>query len=259
MEFFWLRQCLVQHKALKLTIRWGTPQEREAERLDLVTAGLLPAGFENCVFICDGTKDLAQRARIYEAQEREYSALKGHGKSHLLFTDLSGRPMHVEAGIQGNENDRGAYKRTKIYQHPDEYLLPHHTGLFDGVFQGELHCKTQDTGVLPASRSQLAKAPPAMRELLRKSNRCQRRLRVPVEQVFGIIKEWGLVGHTLWRGDVELQGVNFLLCTQLTTWLMDARKAYPRGQKWRNAELEEWEVEMREYLEVDPLARDLYE
>eukprot|EP00966_Prymnesium_polylepis_P331192 7386763-Prymnesium_polylepis.2 len=54
-------------------------------------AGVLPAGFEENTFICDGTKDLSKRSRIYEEQEKDYSRNKGHGKSHLLFCDLFGK------------------------------------------------------------------------------------------------------------------------------------------------------------------------
>ena len=90
-DFLWLRQCLVAHPFLQAQVAWGTPQEREAQRVALVRAGVLPPGFENSVFICDGTKDLGKRSRIYEEQERDYSKNKGHGKSHLLFTDLFGK------------------------------------------------------------------------------------------------------------------------------------------------------------------------
>ena len=98
--------------------------------------------------------------------------------------------MHVAAGIQGNENDRGAYKLTKIYQHPDDYLLPTHSGLFDGVFKGNLHSKSVAPGILPFDAAALRGAPtPAALKKMRAFNRKQRRLRVVVEQVFGIIKQ----------------------------------------------------------------------
>ena len=69
------------------------------------------------------------------------------------------QPLLLEAGIQGNENDRGAYALTRIYQHPYEFLLPHHQGLFDGVFKGPLHSETSDEDILPANASELAHAP----------------------------------------------------------------------------------------------------
>ena len=90
-DFLWLRRCFVTHPALRAKVAWGTPQEREAQRAALVRSGVLPPGFEDVVFCCDGTKDLGKRARIYEDQERDYSRNKGHGKSHLLFTDLFGK------------------------------------------------------------------------------------------------------------------------------------------------------------------------
>lgn len=221
--------------------------------------GVLPAGFEDVTFICDGTKDLSKRTRIYADQEKDYSYNKGHGKSHLLFTDLFGKPLYMEAGIQGNENDRGAYLLTQIYQHPDNYMLPNHNGLIDGVFQGPLHCKTDTMGILPANGNLLARQrTPAALNNLKKWNRKQRRLRVVVEQTFGIIKQWALVGNVVYRGDVELQGINFLLCTQLTAWLMEKRDRYPRGRKWVSDEEEDWERQMEEWLEVDPLCPGLY-
>jgi hypothetical protein len=90
-DFLWLRKNLVQHTTLVSAVYWGTPQECEADRVSLVNAGVLPPGFETTTFICDGTKDLGKRSRIYAEQERDYSFLKGHGKSHLLFCDLFGR------------------------------------------------------------------------------------------------------------------------------------------------------------------------
>mmetsp|Transcript_14611 Transcript_14611/g.37083 ORF Transcript_14611/g.37083 Transcript_14611/m.37083 type:complete len:153 (+) Transcript_14611:770-1228(+) len=63
--------------------------------------GVLPAGFEDCVYICDGTKDLGKRSRIYEQQELDYSGNKGHGKSHLLFCDLFGKvSAHAAARLR---------------------------------------------------------------------------------------------------------------------------------------------------------------
>ena len=92
--------------------------------------------------------------------------------------------------IQGNENDRGAYLLTKIYQHPTDYMLPHHSGLFDGVFKGSLHCNTAAPGILLFNNAELRNAPTvARRNEMRLFNRKQRRLRVVVEQVFGIIKQ----------------------------------------------------------------------
>ena len=169
------------------------------------------------------------------------------------------QPIAVQAGIQGNENDRGAYKLTQIYQRPDDHLLPNHQGLFDGVFQGPVHCKTTMEGLLPASKRELRNAPTVVvRNNLRAYNRVQRRLRVVIEQLFGIIKQWALVGNTVHRADLELQGINFYLCTLLTAWLLEKRDSYPRGRRWRNAQTEAWEDSLGEWLEVDPLCPDLY-
>ena len=167
--------------------------------------------------------------------------------------------MHVDAGIQGNENDRGAYKLTQIYQNPREFLLPTHQGLFDGVFQGELHAETDRGGVIPFSKAEIAAAAtPAAANRMRKFNRVQRRLRVVVENLFGIIKQWGLVGNQVYRGDLDTQGLNFTLCTLLTAWLLEERNSYPRGKKWTDDQLEDWERQMAHWLEVDPLSPELY-
>ena len=168
--------------------------------------------------------------------------------------------MLMEYGIQGNENDRGAYRMTKIFQHPSDYLLPHHNGLFDGVFKGQLHCETQSEGILPCNAAELRAAQPAMRNRLKKWNRVQRRLRVVIEQLFGMIEQWGLVGNTVYRADLELQGINFQLCTQLTAWLMAKRGRYPRGQRWKTDLPEDWEngIGLGAWMDVDPLAPDLY-
>ena len=73
-----------------------------------------------------------------------------------------------------------------------------------------------------------------------------------------MIKQWELVGNTVYRGDLDLQGINFLLCTMLTAWLMESRNSYPRGQKWQSDQLEEWEKILEQWLEIDPLCPNLY-
>jgi hypothetical protein len=83
-ESRWLRSQLVDHPILAEEVKWPTPEEMEKERQLNVQSGLLPAGFENCVFICDGTKDLLRRMAHYNrTHEPDYSQ-KGNGKSHLL-------------------------------------------------------------------------------------------------------------------------------------------------------------------------------
>ena len=142
---------------------------------------------------------------------------------------------------------------------PVSHLLPSHSGLFDGVFAGPLHRDTESVGLLPFSAAELAEAPSRqVRKEMRLYNRKQRRLRVVVEQTFALIKQWGIVGNNPWRGDLDDQGLNFLLATQLTTWLMVRRNAYPRGKKWRDEELEEWERRIQQWLEVDPLHPEIY-
>ena len=168
--------------------------------------------------------------------------------------------MHLESGIQGNENDSGAYQQSSPYRNPDDYLLPHHTILFDGVFQAPLHCNTTAAGVLPASKPELDRAPPLLRRKLKVMDRSQRYLRCPIEQVFGHIKQWDIVGEGVFRGDVKQQGENFLVCTQLSGCMMRIRNAYPRGDRWLVGELEDWGSEYKEagWLHSDPLHPELY-
>jgi|TARA_B110000046_G_C12969171_1_gene388156 hypothetical protein len=164
------------------------------------------------------------------------------------------------AGIQGNENDSGAYQLTPIYRNPDQYLHKHHSGLFDGVFQSALHLQTSHAGVLPSNAPELRRANPALRSKLRRMNREQRYLRVPIEQTFGMIKRYTICGDTVYRGDGNQQAENFLLATQLAARLMRVRNAYPRGEKWMAGEYEDWERELDEkgLLFVDPLHPELY-
>jgi|TARA_B110000046_G_C12786238_1_gene311143 hypothetical protein len=164
------------------------------------------------------------------------------------------------AGIQGNENDPGAYQLTPIYNDPSAYLLPHHTGLFDGVFQGKLHKDTDRAGMLPANANELNRANPTMRVLLKAMNRTQRYLRCPIEQTFGYIKGFSIVGESYFRGGIDQQGENMLLCTQLSARLMRIRDAFPRGDKWMCGEEEEWEKTWHSegWLYMDPLHPGLY-
>jgi hypothetical protein len=169
--------------------------------------------------------------------------------------------MMLVAGMQGSENDPGAYQMTPIFRDPDSYLLPHHTLLFDGVFQCKLHCKTDRTGMLPANANELRRANPAMRGMLKAMNRTQRYLRCPIEQTFGYIKGFDIVGESYFRGGVDQQGENMLICTQLSARLMRIRNTYPRGEKWLHGEQEEWEKRgLREgWLYLDPLHPGLYD
>ena len=100
-DCYWLRRRLLTHPKMKEEVQWPSREEREANRALLRTAGIAP-GMEDVIFIVDGTKDLSKRARIYEEQEKDYSANKGHGRSHSLYVDvLRGRPIRVEAGHEG--------------------------------------------------------------------------------------------------------------------------------------------------------------
>ena len=92
-DFVFLRDRLSAHPALMSKVAWGTPQERDAQRVQLEVAGVLPAGFDQAVFIVDGTKDLSQRSRSYDQQLRDYSQNKGHGRTHLVFSDLFGKVL----------------------------------------------------------------------------------------------------------------------------------------------------------------------
>ena len=260
-DVWWLREQLTVHPLMIAECSWPTPDEIENERRSLVRAGLLTAGFENSVFMCDGTKDLGRRNAHYgHKHEPDYSQ-KGNGKSHLLFTNLFGAPIMLAAGIQGCENDPAAYHMTHVYRDPDAYLKPHHTGLFDGVFQSALHVHTDEPGTLPANAADLKRASPEMRKMLKQMNKVQRYLRCPIEQTFGLIKQWEIVGEAPFRGSLDQQGENFMLCTQLTARIMRVRNAYPRGVKWMRGEMEDWEREWAAngQLYVDPLHPELYD
>ena len=91
-------------------------------------------------------------------------------------------------------------------------------------------------------------------------NRSQRYLRCPIEQVFGHIKQWDIVGEGVLRRDVKQQGENFLVCTQLSGRMMRIRNAYPRGDRWLVGEMEDCEREYKEagWLYSDPLHPELY-
>ena len=259
-DFVWLRAQLVVHPLLIAECQWPTPDELERQRLLLVRAGLLTAGFEQAVFMCDGAKDLGRRNAHYGHKHEPDFSQKGNGKSHLLFTNLFGMPIMLAAGIQGCENDPAAYQMTHVYRDPDRYLKPHHSGLFDGVFQSALHVNTEEQGTLPANAPDLRRAQPEMRRMLKNMNKIQRYLRCPIEQTFGLIKKWEICGESPFRGSLDQQGENFMLCTQLTARLMRVRNKYPRGEKWLRGEMEDWEKEWKAngLLFSDPLHPELY-
>lgn len=194
------------------------------------------------------------------AAARDNIGNKGYGKTHMLVSDLFGRPIYCEAGLSGNRNDRGLWKTTEIYNNPDEFLVGTESIVLDGGFPGNLHCKTDSAGILPADRPTLNAAAPMERRGLTAYNRKQRHLRTPIEQLNAMIKQYKIVGNIKYRGNIEVQGLNWLLCTQLTARTMRLRDAYPRGRKWleQAGELEQWEKDMGEFLYVDPQNPDLY-
>ena len=257
----WLRAKLVTHEALKSEIAWPSAQERSSQRQLLVDAGLLPPAWSSAVAIFDGTKDPAEKPRDHEKELADYNGNKGFGKTHMLGTDLFGKPIYLEAGLCGNHNDRGLWVQTSIYREPESYLSADENALMDGVFQGELHSRTTRGALIPASKAAIASGRTFdERQALRGANRQQRRLRVVIEQTIGIISQYDIIGRGKYRGSVETQGLNFLLCTQLTARTMRLRNSYPRGRHWLTSggELEQWEREMGDYLYVDPSAPDLY-
>ena len=72
------------HPLLKAEVQWGTPEEREEERLKLKRAGLLEAGLDSSVAICDGTKDKGHRSGKFGHKHEPDFNQKGNGRNHLL-------------------------------------------------------------------------------------------------------------------------------------------------------------------------------
>ena len=254
----WLREQLVQHPALAAEIAWPSAAERAETRRMLTRCGALPPGFENAVAIADGTKDWADQA----AFDKDNIRNKGYGKTHMLLPDLFGKPIYCEAGLDGNRNDRGLWKTTAIYRHPQRYLCGDENILMDGVFQGNLHAETDGGAIIPANAPLMATADAAVQRQLRASNRKQRYLRAVIEQTNGMIKQYKIVGNVAYRADVEEQGLNWTLCTQLTARTMRVRDKYPRGQKFidQAGDLEDWEqaLQMMNRLYVDQQQPGLY-
>ena len=82
--YLWLREQLSTHPVVVAEVNWGTPEKLELQRVELVAAGLLEPPFDNCVFMCDGSKDLGRRnARWNRQHEPDYSQ-KGNGKTTLM-------------------------------------------------------------------------------------------------------------------------------------------------------------------------------
>ena len=262
-DFHWLREQLVDEPVMVAEVQWPSAAQRAATRELLTRCGALPPGFENAVAIADGTKDSAEKPADQARFDRDNIGNKGYGKTHMLLTDLFGMPIYCEAGLRGNRNDRGLWKATAVYREPRKFLQGDENILMDGVFQGNLHCETEDGTIIPTSaRAMAAAGSAATRRELRACNRKQRYLRTPIEQTNGLVKMYKIVGNVPWRGDVEDQGLNWVLCTQLTARLMRVRNRRPRGDKWLESagELEEWEKELHALNElyVDPAAPHLY-
>ena len=150
-----------------------------------------------------------------------------------------------------------------VYREPARFLHNQETGLGDGMYRGAARidgtlAQPSPRLCIPFSAAELARAPAASRPSMRAYNRRQRKLRVVVEQTFGMIKAWAIVGNTIYRANLDYQGRNFVLCTYLTARLMRVRDAYPRGNAWLESGLDAFTHVKEAFLEVDPLYPDLY-
>lgn len=56
-----------------------------------------------------------------------------------------------------------------------------------------------------------------------------------------------------YKGNIEDQPFLFLVASRLTAFIMRKRNAYPRGEKFFKGELEEWEVDLKDYLWLETM------
>ena len=159
------------------------------------------------------------------------------------------------------QNDRGTYIADDVHASSANYLTTgtEETGMGDGIYRGATR---QDSPhpkmVVPYTMAELNAVCLPARQDRKLYNRLQRRVRVVVEQTFGIIKAWGLCGNTIYRGDLDHQGRNFVLCTYLTSRPMRVRNAYPRSPQWLETRQDSFSHVKDRYLEIDPLHPELY-
>ena len=55
-----------------------------------------------------------------------------------------------------------------------------------------------------------------------------------------------------------LKAFLFYTAARLTAFIMRIRDTYPRGDKFKNSELESWEVELEDFLWFDAFFPQLY-
>eukprot|EP00965_Chrysotila_dentata_P191229 6174392-Pleurochrysis_carterae.AAC.1 len=125
----------------------------------------------------------------------------------MLDTDLLGKPIYLEAGLFGNHNDRGLRVEGNFY-------LTHGTFHYR---RGKCHhgqgvctqCSIKQWSPSSTGRFQLTLT---------------------------------LVGKVAYKGGIDTQGINFMLCTQLTATAMRIHDTYPRGNKFlaNNDERKQW-------------------
>lgn len=78
------------------------------------------------------------------------------------------------------------------------------------------------------------------------------RYRVVVENSIAQIKLWRIVKDP-YKGNIEDQPFLFLVASRLTAFIMRKRNAYPRGENFFKGELEEWEVDLKDYLWLETM------
>ena len=183
---------------------------------------------------------------------------KGVGKNNLVWVDWFGRIVKVECGFAGSENDRDMYNGSRFYRYWRSFLRIAETVGGNAIFHGpkgqgsRAFNSWNDDCYAPFNSPELVGNPHR-----RQFNRLSHRYRVVVENAIGLIKKW-LIVSVPYRGDKEDQAFLWIVASRLTAFTMRIRNKYPRGEKFMNQYLEQWEEELGEYLWFDAACPGLF-
>jgi hypothetical protein len=187
-------------------IRW--PESAERATLE----GSL--GIDGAILCVDGTNIPIERPKYN--QEDFYRGDKGfHSMLMQVVCDHQGIIRHIEAGIPGQQNDRGAFN--------DSFLMRHRNILFDGnqILLADGGYKGDGPIAIPFNRKEVERGTQQLIDY----NHVQRSNRVIVEHAIGRVKTlWTIVGGR-WKYDRELLSPTWIACCLLTNRLERIRRA----------------------------------
>jgi DDE superfamily endonuclease len=194
-------------------ISWPSAEERKC------LYGMLSI-CDTAIAVLDGThceiREPTHDERVY------YSGYKHkHTQNYLVCVNVLGIVIHVEGPFPGRMNDRGAYNKSELGQHPERFFSKDERVLADGGFVGgyPLLVPIHST-IMDATHNEKTK------EEMKAINSEFTENRLLVEDVFSWIKGRAHVLDSRWKRQRESQAVVFYAACRLHNFVRIHRISY---------------------------------